>query len=423
MLDLVTPDGINASGKNEVYGCIFGRDSFITILKLLRVYENQMGKNELDVAPLREICKRSLLTLIALQGKEINNESGEQPGKFIHEYRKDKYERLVNRPRPWYVYPDKILRNYDSIDSTPLGLIAIYKYWKATNDTEFLLTALPAVEKGLNWIMQYGDLDNDMLLEYELPNTRVHGGLVVQSWTDSRESLLQHNGIFPDYPIAPVEVQGYAWLAMKLWTDYYADSKSHFPPTAGFARKLMQQTVAMKKRFNETFIFEADGYKFASQALDGHKNQIRTITGNPLLLLWATYLEGGLAESIIDEKYIPDLVARSFMPDMFDKDAGVRTMASNSLTFNPGTDSYHNGSFWPILNGMAHEGLSNWNYSVEANLLKRASLKPIEHFATPIELYVITHDRKYLPYETSWGKRACLQQAWSAAATLDLMTG
>lgn len=421
MLDLATSEGINASGRDEVFGCIFGRDSFITILKLLKVYQNQSDKNDLDVIPLREICKKSLLTLITLQGKEINLESGEEPGKFIHEYRKDKYEPLVNRPRPWYVYPDKILRNYDSIDSTPLGLIAIYKYWKATGDNEFLLTALPAVEKAINWMLTYGDSDHDYLLEYELHKDRVHGGLVVQSWTDSRESLTQSDGKFPLYPIAPVEVQGYAWLALKLWADYYSNT-TNFPPTIELAGKLENYIAGMEKRFNEMFIFQSEGFNFLAQALDGDKNQIRTVTGNPLLLLWATYFKDGVPQTIVDKKYIPDLIKRSFMADMFEHDAGIRTMSLLSTTYNPNPDSYHNGSFWPVLNGMCHEGLANWGYKEEAGKLKSATLKPIEFFATPIELYAKNKEGGYIPYETSYGKTSCRNQAWTAAVALDLLT-
>ncbi len=59
------------------------------------------------------ICRRSLLKLASLQGKEVNIESGEEPGKFIHEYRKDKYDHLLKLVKPWYLYEDKTLRNYD----------------------------------------------------------------------------------------------------------------------------------------------------------------------------------------------------------------------------------------------------------------------------------------------------------------------
>lgn len=422
MLSFATDEGINASSKEERFGCIFGRDSFITILKLLKTCENPASENLLDKKPLIEMCKRALTTLITLQGRTSNIESGEEPGKFIHEYRKDKYENLLNRPKPWYLYPDKVLRNYDSVDSTPLGLIAIYKYWKATNDNVFLLKSLPAVEKGLNWLITYGDRDKDHLVEYELPKERVHGGLVVQSWTDSHECLTQENGKFPFYPIAPVEVQGYAWLALKLWADYYVDTKTNFLNTNKFSKKLLEHAAGIKNRFNETFMFSSDGYAFPAQALDGEKNQIQTVTGNPLLLLFATYEKDGIADAVIDKSVVTDLVKRSFMPDMFDKEAGIRTMSTKASIFNSQKDSYHNGSFWPKLNGMAHEGLLKWGFEEEAEKLRIATLKPIEYFGSPIELYIKTSAGKYIPYESKWGKQGCRQQAWSAAVCLDLLT-
>ncbi len=423
LLQFATDEGINASGKEEIYGCIFGRDSFITILKLLKVYSNPSTRRSLNVEPLRQMCKRALETLITLQGEETNIESGEEPGKFIHEYRKERYEHLVKRPiRPWYLYPDNIMRNYDSLDSTPLGLIAIYTYWKATNDYQFLISSLPAVEAGLNWIITYGDRDKDQLIEYELPAVRIHGGLAVQSWTDSKESLLRSNGTFPEYPVAPVEVQGYAWLALNLWADFYADTKQNFSKTENFSQKLRTQAAQMKRRFNENFIFESEGYHFPAQALDGFKNQIGTVTGNPLLLLWATYIKDGKHEAIIDDDLISDLVKRSFLPDLFDEDAGIRTMSTKALTYNPGQNSYHNGSFWPKLNGMSHEGLVNWGYTKEAEKLYHATLKPIAFFGTPIELYIKTTEGNYLPYQNERGQQGCQQQAWSAASVLDLLT-
>ncbi|HUQ85262.1 MAG TPA: hypothetical protein VM077_02960 [Candidatus Limnocylindrales bacterium] len=422
MLSFATDEGINASSVEERFGCIFGRDSFITILKLLKVCENPATTTAFDKKPLMEMCQRALTTLITLQGRSSNIESGEEPGKFIHEYRKDKYENLINRPRPWYLYPDKILRNYDSIDSTPLGLIAIYKYWKLTGDSVFLLKALPAVEKGLNWMITYGDKDKDGLLEYELPKERVHGGLVVQSWTDSHESLTQADGKFPLYPIAPVEVQGYAWLAFKLWAEFYADLKVNNLNSKHFSNKLNEQAEIIKTSFNESFMFQTEGFNFPAQALDGRKNQIKTITGNPLLLLWSTYENQGKVESILDNKFIPDLVNRSFMPDMFDPTAGIRTMSTKSTIFNADKDSYHNGSFWPKLNGMIHEGLINTGYVEKAEDLRKAALLPIEFFGSPIELYIKTKEGKYIPYENKWGKQSCTQQAWSAAVALDLLT-
>ncbi len=420
ILNLATEDGINASGKDEIYGCIFGRDSAITILKILKVISHTNAANYYNIVHLQEMCRRALITLTTLQGKETVFESGEQPGKFIHEYRKDKYDHLLKWEKPWFVYPDGILRNYDSLDSTPLALIAIYRYWRLTRDDSFLLTVLPSVEAGLNWIITYGDLDKDGLVEYELPHDRPYGGLPVQSWTDSHQSISGVDGNMPPYPIAPVEVQGYTWLALKLWADFYAVQNTS-GNTQSFAKKLNKFADSMKEQFNKLFLFESDGYIFPAQALDGVKNQLRTVTGNPLLLLWATHQSNGKKEVILSEEYIDSLVKRSFLPDLFDHNAGIRTMSTTSPTFDASENSYHNGSFWPKLNGMSHEGLIHWGYDLEAGLLKDASLKPIAFFNSPIELYMKDGEDSYKVFSGN-GQTGCLVQAWSAAATLDLLT-
>jgi len=397
LLDLETEDGINASGRDEIFGCIFGRDTAMTVLKILNILKRQ--NQTIDHNRLIDIARKALLGLTALQGKEVNLESGEEPGKFIHEYRKDRFEHLTAGPRPWYIYPDGKLRNYDSLDATPLALIAISKFFELTGDKDFLEKTLPSVEKGLDWLQLFGDLDNDHLLEYELSAKRKFGGLLVQSWTDSFESLARTDGTFPPYPIAPVEIQGYAWLALKLW------GKN-------------KEAEKLKVAFNNKFLFKDGGLTFAAQALDGEKKQITTLTGNPLLLLWASHN----GECILKNSVISDIVKRTFMPDLFDEGAGIRTMSSKSATYNPNSDSYHNGSFWPILNGLVYEGLANWDYFAEANRLKTASLAGLSYYQTPIELYTKGLDGNFYEYKNILGQTSCKKQAWSAAAGLDFLT-
>lgn len=409
LLDLASEDGINASSKDEVYGCIFGRDSAITILKILNIHKKQPSEE------LLQLAKTTLKTLVTLQGQEFNIESGEEPGKFIHEFRKDKYERLINRPVPWYVYADGKLRNYDSIDSTPLTLIALYKYWETTKDGTFLLQILDSVEKGLNWIITFGDRDKDFFIEYEFPENRKFGGLLVQSWTDSFESLKNKHGNMPKYPIAPIEAQSFAWLALKLWSDFY-QTRSPI-----FSKKLASQANALKNKFNETFLLQNNNLFFGAQALDGQKNQITTITANPMLTLWSAYKKDGKTQTIVNENYIEQFVKRAFQEDLFVEDAGIRTMSAMAETFNPGEDSYHNGSFWPMLNGLIIEGLENFNFTKEAEKLKKAASKPLLHFGTPIELYIKLEDT-FIPYQSTRGQTSCKHQAWSAAAALDWLT-
>lgn len=410
LLELADEQGIAASSRNEAYGCIFGRDSAITILKIINVLERHPD------AELLAICRRTLNTLVLLQGKTYNIESGEEPGKFIHEFRTDNYERLINRPRPWYVYPDGVLRNYDSIDSTPLGIVAMHRFYEVTQDANFLESVLPAVEKGLKWLLTDADKDKDFLVEYELSPKRKAGGLVVQSWTDSHNSLTDEHGVFPPYPIAAVEVQAVCWLALRTWADFFATERPDF------ALQLREQAVQMKRAFNEQFIFLDAGLNYGAQALDGEKRRIRTVTANPLLCLWASYTKDGFTECILRDEYVDEFVQRAFKPDMFDPRGGIRTMSSLSEQYDASANSYHNGSFWPMLNGLIHEGLLIWGFHEEAARLAAATLLPIRHFNSAIELYTIDDQGQYHEYVSLTGKKGCRQQAWTAAAVLDIVS-
>jgi glycogen debranching enzyme len=178
----------------------------------------------------------------------------------------------------------------------------------------------------------------------------------------------------------------------------------------------------MKKAFNKHFIIKDNDLTFCAQALDGDKKQIKTITGNPLLLLWATDMGDSTVESIIETEYVEQLVKRAFQPDLFEKKAGVRTMSKNSPTFNPNQNSYHNGSFWPVLNGMAYEGLLNWKFFKQARDLRDATLEPLKFFKSPIELYTLGAGGNYLEFNNGLGQTGCRYQAWSAAVMLDMLT-
>src|SRR6185437_1638180 len=154
--ELETDQGILASGKEEIYGCIFGRDSLITSLELMKAYERTHDEYFLP------LVRKILVNLASLQGKTLNIESGEEPGKCIHEFRPTNHEHLtIGLDHPWYIYPDKAMRNYDTVDATPLFLIAVHEYYSLTKDDAFLNAIMPNVYYALDWLLIYGDSNHD----------------------------------------------------------------------------------------------------------------------------------------------------------------------------------------------------------------------------------------------------------------------
>lgn len=398
--------GILASGRDELYGCVFGRDSLITSMELLKAYERSKDPY------LPALVKKVLANLISLQGRETNIESGEEPGKCIHEYRPSNHEHLTKAlVRPWYVYPDGAMRNYDSVDATPLLLIALHEYFSITKDGDFMNGALPAAKAGLEWLLTAGDSNGDSFIDYRLDPARVHGGLVAQSWMDSAESVFREDGAPVAFPIAPVEVQAYAYAALRRWAEFFGTTDP------GLARRLVIRADLLKEKFNRAFVVEEDGRGLSvAFAIDGNGVPLTAVRSTMGHILWAGWRDReGILDGIMDGAFVPKVAARLMEEDLFVPDAGVRTLSARSAHFDH--KSYHNGSIWPHDTAMILGGLEKFGYASEAASMRRALTKAYAHFGTPLELFIFA-DGSYGEYCSATGQHACQKQAWSAAALL-----
>ena len=408
ILDLETPMGINASGKEERYAAFFGRDSMITCLKLLRVH-----KKNPDQTYLR-IIKNTIKTAIRLQGKDLNISSGEKPGKIIHEYREKGYYHLTNRPQPWYVYPDKTLRNYDTTDSTLLFLILTAEYYNFTNDDNFIKENLQSIYKAFSWAEKYGFKGgNKLFIEYQLHRPPHMGGLVNQGWMDSLDSILIQ-GKPPEEPITLVETQGYYFKALRLWSEILESIDEEK------ARELSELARKLKEEFNKFFLMRSDDLNYFCYALFDQKAHILEVRSNPGHCLWSSVKSNGKWESIIDEKFIGDVVDRIMKDDLFVQSAGIRTLSSTSQFFNP--FSYHNGSIWPFDNGLIAEGFENFGYMEESKKIKNGILSAVNFFGSVIELFCSDLEGNLYEYAEGSTRHGTRKQAWTAATVLDFVT-
>ncbi len=382
--ELETSEGILASSRGEAYGCIFGRDSLLVALALLSIYKKTKDDYFLG------LVEKILRTLGNLQGRSVVLESGEEPGKIIHEFRPDNHEHLTALSEsPWFIYPTGEMRNYDSVDSTPLFLIAAHEY-SLVGDEHFVNSLRPAVRAALKWL-----LGHEGFVTYAFHPERKFGGLSVQSWMDSQESLFyEDQGGRPPYPIAPLEVQAYAWSALRRW---------------GHAAK----AAALKQRFNDAFVLRGPRSASLAYAIDGAGHRLTAARSSMGHVLWASF-EG---ESILDREHIVHVRNRLLARDLFVPQAGIRTLSSRSSHFDP--VSYHNGSIWPHDTAVAADGLESFGFVEDALRVRLALRNAYEHFKTPIELYGYERGfREYVPINGVGG--ACRVQAWSAAALLSV---
>lgn len=409
--ELEAERGILASGRDEVYGCVFGRDSLITSLTLLDLYDKTEDTYFLD------LVRKVLLNLAELQGSETNIESGEEPGKMIHEYRPDNHHHLtVHAESPWYLYGDGVMRNYDTVDATPLFLMTVHRYYRATGDRAFAEELLPNVRRALQWLEEYGDSDGDGFIDYRFHPDRKHGGLATQSWMDSTESVFYEESLErPQYPIAPVEVQAYTYAALRAWADFFLGDD------AALSRRLSGRADILKKKFNASFVVEGKRGKVSlAFAIDGSGRQLVSARSSMGHVLWAAWKTepGAIPDSVLDEKYIPAIARRLLSPDLYIPRAGIRTLSVRSRAYD--AESYHNGSIWPHDTAIVADGLENFGFREEAKRVRAALVSAYRHFNTPLELFVYAGG-KFREYCGPSGQGACRKQAWSVASLLTVL--
>lgn len=407
ILDLMTKDGVLASGRNEAYGCIFGRDSLIIAQKLLSGYELTKDTQILDMV------HTILSGLTRLQGTAEVPESGEQPGKCIHEWRPDNHERLtIHANPPWYIYPNGEVRNYEGVDETALFLWTMGRYLALSNNNTDYTALLPHAQAAHRWITTYGDSNEDGFTDFAPRTDWTYGGLHIHTWMDSDDSLFHENGDLVIMPVASVEVQAYTYAALRTWQQLTADKDPQWSAT------LRAQADELKIRFNEHFsVPTAD---VLASAIDGSGAQIAAVRSAQGHVLWASVPIGDTYDTILDSDLLPALADRLMQPDLFDPHGGIRTLSTDSAGYD--SDSYHNGPIWPHDAGIVAEGLARFGFTDYATQIRDAIGKALNALGSPYEYYNVTEGIVKPGFQEKTGHGSCAVQGWAAATLFADMT-
>ncbi|MFC7737725.1 glycogen debranching N-terminal domain-containing protein [Roseomonas sp. GCM10028921] len=363
------------------FSCPFGRDSLITALQCL------WADPELARGVLRYHAK--------LQATELDPARDAEPGKILHESRKGEMASLREVPFGRY---------YGSVDSTPLFVLLAAEYADRTGDLALIREIWPNLVAALRWIERHGDIDGDLLLEYDRQSVN---GLINQGWKDSWDSVFHDDGRLAEAPIALIEVQAYAEAAWR-GAGRLARALGHENEAEVWA----DRAASLRARVDEAFWME-DLSTYAL-ALDGEKRPCRVRSSNA-----GHALLTGLPSPDRARRIAQTLMA----PESF-SGWGIRTIAEGESRYNP--MSYHNGSVWPHDNGLIALGMKRYGLNAQ-----------LERLLTGIYDSALSVDMHRLPeLFCGFARRpgegptaypvACLPQAWAAAtayATLGAMLG
>jgi glycogen debranching enzyme len=294
---------------------LFGRDSIISALQCL-AFEPAIARDTLRL-------------LAGHRGRRVDVAREEEPGKILHELRRDELSNLGRLPFGPY---------FGTVDATPLFLVLLGRYVAWTGDLGLWHELRCAAESALTWMRRYGDHDGDGFLDYEGHDP---DGLSNQGWKDSGNCIVNRDGSLARAPIAPVEVQAYAHRALLETAALYRASGEE-----GAAAGLEREARSLRRRFMEAYWMP--DRRYLAMALERDGRRVETIASNAGHALWTGTLPAAHGR----------LVARRLMdPSMF-SGWGVRTLAEGEPRYDP-TD-YQVGAVWPHDSALAAAGLARY---------------------------------------------------------------
>lgn len=376
MYDLDSPGGIALAAGIPTYMEVFGRDMQAAAWQAA-VLSPQMLRGTLNV--LRD-----------LPATRIDDWRDAQPGRIPHEIHTDPLSVLKFRPKSLY---------FGSATASYLIPICVAELWHWTGDLDSVRGYIDTAMGAIHWADTYS-LDSTGFYRYK---THSEQGVKNQGWKDSNDAIVYPDGSQVQAPIGTCEMQAFMYAAKLFFSEVMA--RMGHP---NVARRLYNESQDLKKRFNDTFWMEDEGY--LAMGIDDKGELIRSIASDAGHCILA---------GIVDESRVKRIVSRMLRDDLF-SGWGVRTLSSQHPAYNP--FSYHRGTVWPVTNAVFVLAFSRYGLHGEMHQLAKAffeSAALFENSRLP-EVFGGHQRTAGMPFPGLY-TRADWPQAWSASAPFTVL--
>lgn len=383
--------GIFASIGPRYRYAVFGRDSIET------------AEDILDTHP--ELVHDIILTLCRLQGRKLDTQSEEEPGKIHHEYRTkylnghlvpdESQHILYDLQHVWGGLGTDEMTYFASFDATPLFVRLVGKYVVAENASilDETITGRDGVTRSVRdcvhaallWLSGKLAGQQQGMLAYRRLSPI---GILNQCWKDNETSHIHEDGSLPNYnePVVSIELQGLAYDALLTGAQFELGTAEECKKWREQATTVQQNTLATL--WMEDRQYFAQGYDIVG---NGGIRQIRTITSDP-----AALLDSGLLHDLPEDqriKYINAIVKVALGPDML-TNVGIRCRSVEHWDLVDYIDYHGPNAIWPKETFDIAKGLRRAGLNEQADDLERRIRSSLIHAGDFTEFFYVSRDGK-----------------------------
>ena len=336
-----------------------------------------------------EFLRGALEVAAATQAETDDPWRDAEPGKMLHELRRGPLSMLGIGPRDAY---------YGSQTTPAMFVLVLSELWHWTGSDALLRRFRDAAIRATEWAERSAERGGGFLT-YE---KRSPAGLRNQGWKDSDEAIRHVDGRIADTPIATVEEQAFHFLALQRMAEIMVALDE--PDRAG---EYLDRAADLRRRWHDAFWMPRES--FYALALDRDGRQVASIASNP---------GHALGSGIVPPEFARLVADRLLSRELFNG-WGVRTLADDHASYNP--LGYHLGTVWPVENATFALGFKRYGLDDHLDRLVDAQLEAA--FASPehrLPEATTGHPRepKIPPFPYPG---ACVPQAWSASAVIQLV--